>query len=39
VWLMPCVIDFSLILDSLTGAKSIEICRTLFESLMGFQVC
>jgi hypothetical protein len=34
VWLMPCAIDFSLIRDSLTIVKFVEICRTLFESLM-----
>jgi hypothetical protein len=31
--LMPCV-WFSMILDSLTGSKSVEICRILVESLM-----
>jgi hypothetical protein len=30
VWLMPCVSDFSTILDSLTIFKSVEISRILF---------
>jgi hypothetical protein len=33
VWLIPCVVSFSLILDSLIIFKSVEICRILFESL------